>query len=291
MLHVSINGRTLVSRILIAGCGDIGSRLGALLSSDGHEVWGLRRSAAALPDPVRLIQADLTRSGDLEAIPEGIDAVVYTATPDSYDDRDYESAYVSGVATLMHALSGAGQVLRRFIFVSSTGVYGQDDGQWVDEVSPTAPGQFSGRRLLEGERLVLDAELPGLVVRFGGIYGPGRNRLLQRVRDGKPCQQTPPVYTNRIHRDDCVAVLHHLLMLDAPDPIYLGVDCEPSPQCEVMDWLASRMGVPRPPRKSAQSIDGARGSGKRCRNTRLVSSGYSFIYPSYRDGYAEILAG
>ena len=111
MLRVSSNRRTRVSRILIAGCGDIGSPLGVALSSDGHDVWGLRRSAAALPDPVRLIQADLTHSGDLQALPEGLDAVVYTATADSYHVRDYESAYVSGVATLMHALSAAGQVL------------------------------------------------------------------------------------------------------------------------------------------------------------------------------------
>ncbi len=293
MLAIQGTRRAIVSRVLVAGCGDIGARLGVQLSADGHEVWGLRRSAGELPAPMRLLQADLTVAGELVRLPEGIDAVVYTATADSYDDLAYESAYVRGPRTLLQALAAAGQMPRRIIFVSSTSVYAQDDGGWVDEDSPAESESFSGRRLMEGERVVLDGPLPAIVVRFGGIYGPGRNRLLERVRDGKPCRETPPLFTNRIHRDDCAATLRHLLMLDGPERIYLGVDCAPAPQCEVMDWLASRLGVSPPPRTSPADAarGGGRGSNKRCRNDRLLSSGYRFIYPTYREGYSAVLEG
>ena len=279
-----------MSRILIAGCGDIGSRLGVRLSGDGHEVWGLRRGAGGLPAEIHPVQADLTVPGELARLPRSLDSVIYTATADVHEDRAYASAYVHGVQNLLEALTAAGQTVRRFVFVSSTGVYGQDHGEWVDEDSPTQPERFSGRRVLEGERLVLEHAIPAVVVRFGGIYGPGRNRLLQRVRDGKPCRANPPVFTNRIHRDDCVAVLRHLLMLDRPEQVYLGVDSEPATQCEVMDWLASRIGVPAPPRMDAEPGTSSRGSNKRCRNNRLVSTGYRFVYPSFREGYEAVLA-
>ena len=280
-----------MSRILIAGCGDIGSALGVRLHADGHDVWGLRRSAQELPEGVQALQADLTKPDDLKRLPEGVDAVFYIVTPDAFDDRAYESVYVRGPENLLNAMAARGQPARRMIFVSSTSVYGQSNGEWVDESSATQPEQFSGRRLLEGERLVLGGSERGLIVRFGGIYGRGANRLLQQVRNGNPCQESPPLYTNRIHRDDCVAVLRHLLTLSEPEQIYLGVDSDPATQCAVMDWLAKQLDVPIPPRSVATAGRGDRArTSKRCRNARLLATGYRFLYPSFRDGYQAILA-
>jgi len=280
-----------MSRILIAGCGDVGSVLGQRLAGAGHEVFGLRRSAARLPAGIRPVRADLAEPGTLADLPPSIDSVVYLATADRYDDDAYHRAYVHGPRNLVAALAETQATLRRFVFVSSTGVYAQRAGEWVDESSPTEPVQFSGARLLEGERLVRCAPTPAVIVRFAGIYGPGRNRLQQRVIDAKPCQETPPLYTNRIHRDDCAAVLEHVLTLEAPDEVYIGVDCEPAPQCEVMDWLAAELGVAAPPRTDpADEAVAGRGSNKRCRNALLLASGYRFEYPSYREGYAKIIA-
>lgn len=279
-----------MSRVLVAGCGDVGSVLGARLVAAGDEVFGLRRSAAELPDGIEAVRADLAEPASLAGLPPAIESVVYLATADRYDAAAYERAYVRGPHNLIAALAKSGATLRRFVFVSSTGVYAQSAGEWVDEESPTEPVQFSGKRLLEGERLVRAESTGCVVVRFAGIYGPGRNRLLGRVIDGKPCQETPPYYTNRIHRDDCAAVLQHVLDLRAPEPIYVGVDCEPATQCAVMDWLAERLGVTPPPRIEQQGeSDAPRGSNKRCRNARLLASGYEFIYPTYREGYANII--
>jgi nucleoside-diphosphate-sugar epimerase len=233
----------------------------------------------------------MTNARDLDQLPEGIDAAFYIVTPDAFEDAAYEAAFVRGPRNLLRALISDRQSARRLIFVSSTSVYGQRAGEWVDETSQTAPPQFSGNRLLEGEHLVLESSIPGVVVRFGGIYGRNGNRLLQRVRDARPCQDTPPLYTNRIHYEDCVCVLHHLFDLQDPEKIYLGVDHEPAAQCVVMDWIAAQLGLPASPRAAPDDAGGGRRkTNKRCRNARLLSSGYRFVYPSFRDGYGALLA-
>jgi nucleoside-diphosphate-sugar epimerase len=126
------------------------------------------------------------------------------------------------------------------------------------------------------------------VVRFGGIYGPGRTRLIDSVRSGQArCE--PGLYTNRIHRDDCAGVLEHLLALAAPAPLYIGVDDEPALQCEVLRWLAQQLGVPPPVPSGAPDDSRRRGGNKRCCNARLRASGYRLLYPSYCEGYTALL--
>ncbi len=273
--------------VLIAGCGDVGTALGLDLAAAGYRVWGLRRDPTGLPPAIGPIAADLSRPETLATLPPGINQVVYAAAADGFSDAGYRAAYLDGVGNLLQAL--AGRPVRRFVFVSSTAVYGQGAGEWVDEASPTEPSGFSGQRVLEGEAAARSGPFPAVVVRFGGIYGPGRTRLIESVRRGEPCVEAPPRFTNRIHRDDCAGVLRHVLELQAPDPVYLGVDGAPAADCEVRDWLADRMGVARPGRVSDAAASPQRGN-KRCRNDRLVASGFRFRYPTYREGYAALLA-
>ncbi|MDN5872505.1 MAG: SDR family oxidoreductase [Nitrococcus sp.] len=273
-------------RVLIAGCGKIGTRLGEELASRGAEVWGLRRQGVRLPAPLRTLTADLCEPESLQAIPVGITRVYYLATPNAYTDEAYRMAYVDGLRNLLRVLTDQGQSPRRVIFVSSTAVYAQHAGEWVDETSATAPSAFSGQRLLEAERLLQLAHFPGLVVRFGGIYGPDRNAMIRKVRAGEPCNAAPEFYTNRIHEDDCVGVLRHLGQLSSPQSVYLAVDDAPCTQCELMDWLAEELGEPTPPRAKRSARTGS----KRCCNARLKASGYALRFPTYREGYGAMLA-
>lgn len=276
-------------RVLIAGCGKIGTRLGEKLASLGAEVWGLRRQLLRLPPPLRTLSADLNRPESLQAIPGGITQVYYLATPNAYTDEAYRLAYVEGLRNLLQVLAEQNQAPRRVIFVSSTAVYAQHTGEWVDETSLTAPTGFSGRRLLEAECLLHEGPFPGLTVRFGGIYGGGRNAMIRKVSAGEPCTAEPPLYTNRIHEDDCVGALRHLGRLVAPDTVYLAVDDAPCTQCELMDWLAEQLGRPKPPRAHAAPGTPRAGS-KRCCNARLKASGYTLRFPTYREGYRAMLA-
>ncbi len=275
-----------MGKTLIAGCGDVGIALGLRLASQGEEVWGLRRHPDRLPAPLRRFAADLTRPESLAGLPDDFEQLVYLTAADEFSDAAYRRAYVDGLDNLLHTLDGR-VALRRMIFVSSTGVYAQTNGEWVDETSSAQPRRFSGQRLREGEERALGSGGAATVVRFGGIYGPGRGDLIRRVLAGADCQSDPPLYTNRIHRDDCAGVLHHLLRLEAPAPLYLAVDDEPAPQCVVMGWLAERLGVPAPAHRAAD--EGQPRGNKRCRNRRLRDSGYRFEYPSYREGYQALL--
>lgn len=275
-----------MERILIAGCGDVGSRLGGLLARRGHQVWGLRRHPENLPEGIEPLAADLTDPATLQDLPPDLDLVFYTAAADGRSDEAYRQAYVDGVRHLLEALQESGQTPQRVVFTSSTGVYGQGDGSWVDETSPTEPESSTGRRVLEGEELVAEGPFPAVSLRLGGIYGPGRTRLLDRVRRGEAtCPEGPPVYTNRIHSEDAAAALAHLGFLENVEPCYVGVDRKPADLCEVLRFLARRLSA-APPRTSSEAP--RRGS-KRCSSRRLFDSGFRFVYPTYREGYGEMI--
>jgi nucleoside-diphosphate-sugar epimerase len=274
-------------RILIAGCGYVGSALGLTLASEGHHVFGLRRNPSRLPSGIKPIAADLSGEIPSEDLPADLDFVFYTASAGGSKDEAYKAAYVDGPGNIIQALNSRGEGLKRFFFVSSTGVYGQTGGEWVDESSETEPGNFSGRRLLEGERLVTQSSVPATVVRLAGIYGPGRTRSIERALQA-PKDAEPAVYTNRIHRDDCAGALRHLMQLREPEELYLGVDSEPMDRRTVADWLQPRLAGPLPASSSIASAQRRR-TNKRCSNFRLLDSGYEFLYPSFREGFGELL--
>jgi nucleoside-diphosphate-sugar epimerase len=280
--------------VLIAGCGYIGTALGSLLAAEGQTVWGLRRDPATLPSEIRPWAADLTSPDTLQTLPSAIDWVIYSAAPDTHDDTAYRSVYVDGLNNLLHALTVQQAHPRRVFLTSSTGVYGESSGAWVDETSPTEPREFGGIRLLEGERLLLNGPFPATVLRLGGLYGPGRASLIKQVRQGEIAwgDDETPVYFNRIHRDDAAGALRHLMMLPSPDPVYLGVDHEPTTLAVLLDWLADALGVaPTRPGESSKTRTARHPANKRCRNAKLVASGYTFRYPTFREGYAALLTG
>lgn len=263
-------------RLLIAGCGDLGNRLAARL--EGWQVHGLRRNVARLAPGISPVKADLSNPKSLEAAAGRWDAVVYTATPGDRSPQAYRQAYVDGMRELLRRIDTP-----RLVMVSSTAVFGQDQGEWVDESSPTQRARFNGEILLEAENLAHEAG--GLVIRFSGIYGPGRDYLVRQVRAGPVgCRRDPPIWTNRIHSEDCAAALAHLLELARPEPLYLASDAEPAPRWDVLEWLALRLGVEGP----FEQADDA-GQGKRVRADRLISSGFALQYPDYRAGYEELL--
>lgn len=278
-----------MSRVLVAGCGYVGTALGRELAARGDRVFGLRRDPSRLPREIVPVAADLADPRTLAALPDA-DAVVYAASAGEHSEAAYRAAYVDGLANLIAALAAGGRAPRRLLFVSSTAVYAQESGEWVDEESPAEPEHWSGRILLEAEALARRCAPEAVVVRCGGIYGPGRTRLVDRARRGATYPAGAPRWTNRIHRDDCAGVLAHLLRLPNPEPLYLGVDDEPASLEEVLRWLAARVGAPEPCAVAASDDDARHErSNKRCSNARLRASGYAFRFPTFREGYAALI--
>lgn len=271
-------------RVLIAGCGDVGTRLGIKLSAQGAQVFGLRRTINQLPTGIHRIAADLTDPGTLKQLPR-CDWLFYTAAAGHPDPEIYHRIYVEG---LHHLLAALPHPPKHLFLTSSSRVYAQSGHEWVDEQSATEPDSENGRILLAGEQQALQGPIPATVVRFSGIYGPGRDHLQRRVQAGIAAPASPLHYSNRIHSDDCAGVLEHLLRLAAEgqalQPVYLASDDAPTPIHEVMEWLAERMGVVIHQRQPIR-----RGGSRRCSNHLLRASGYRFIYPDFRRGYAGLL--
>lgn len=275
-----------MANILIAGCGDIGCRLGKSLAEQSHTVHAIRRDVSQIPEDIMPIQADLF--GQLPEFEQTFDYVYYIVAAKSHNDVAYYQAYVLGLKHLIEALSKQATLPKRLFFISSTSVFGQSDGEEVTEASPTEGKTFSSKRLLEAEAVLQNSDIPGTVIRFGGIYGPGRTHLIDLVQQGKAhCMEG--VYSNRIHTDDCVGVLQHLMQQDDLAPLYIGVDNEPTQTCEVYEWLAEQLSVSDIEHIEPTENSRAQRSNKRLSNALIRSTGYEFKYPTFREGYQAVL--
>jgi nucleoside-diphosphate-sugar epimerase len=272
-------------RVLLAGCGDVGMRVAQRLVARGDEVWALRRTTRARGDDgIRWLSADLTRPESLHELPEGMSQLVYLPTPDRRDRAAYQETFVDGLRNLL--ASPACISLRRALLVSSSAVYGDHHGGWVDESTPAAPAGFNGEILLDAERVLADARCTSIVLRLAGLYGPGRTSLLERLRAGQVrAPRSSRHWANRIHVDDAAAAIVHLLQLADPLPMYLGVDNTPLPLDTLYDHLAGLMGTPL-----ADDGPSPMGIGsKRLSNQRLRDSGFALTWPDARSGYEALL--
>lgn len=291
---IQVEIETSVQKVLVAGCGYVGTPLAARLAADGLQVWGLRRSVEPLPAGVCPLRADLTRPLESAGFPSGLDAVVYClARGRGEPSQGYRQVFVEAQQRLMDRVARTSPGLRRWLFVSSTAVYEEHHGGWVDETSPTNPGSEAGQVMLEAEAVARAAPGRSVVVRFSGIYGPGRSRLVRGLREGSlPAHEGPDRWLNQIHRDDCVGVLRHVLHGPEPAALVVASDEEPALRSVVLAWLARRMGV-APPEPDGSRATGPRSEGrgsKRVTSARLRASGYRFRFPTYREGYEQVLS-
>jgi nucleoside-diphosphate-sugar epimerase len=280
-----------MARILVVGSGDIGGGLAKKMVASGHTVWGMRRSDREIGSGVTTISADVSDMETLiDQIPKDLDYVIYSVASPDFSEEGYDTYYVHGIVHIMALLTQMHQSLKRFFFVSSTSVYPHHDGSWVDEATEVEPTAFAGRKMREAELKLLESDFKSTVVRFSGIYGPGRTRMINQAQSGAHCDPKPDVWTNRIHRDDCIGALEFLIDKDisgAPlDSLYLASDPKPVPLFEIFEWLKDRIGDAEPDHDVPEV---SRRGSKRCSSQRLMDLGYKFKYKTYRRGYDEIL--
>lgn len=279
-----------MANILIIGCGSLGLALAEQLLAAGHQVTGLRRNPPPATTALRFICGDIANAADLAQLPTDFDSVYFIVSPDGRDNADsYRAIYDTGLNQLL-AHFAAAQAHPQWLLVSSTSVYAQNHGEWVDEHSTAEPDNANSQLIRLAEQKLLALNPHNLVVRFSGIYGPGREYLLRMAKTAPAIQHTPPYYTNRIHQDDCVAVLafllaQHLAGVVLPQVI-LASDDDPASQWEVISWLAEQLRSPAP---SAKIMAATAGQNKRCNNSCLKALGYQFRYPSYKDGYLALI--
>lgn len=276
--------------IIFVGCGKLSQRVAQKLPATQWQCFGVRRTIDELPTGIKPVQADITQTALPACWPtEALDYVVIAVAPGERNQAAYERVYVEGQRNLYQWLAHSQQQPKRVFFVSSTAVYGQSAGEWVDEQSITAPERWSGKVLLQAEQLALSSGLPATVVRLAGIYGGQRQAFLRRVRQGYHADGCSNRFTNRIHEQDAAQLLSHLLEQDRLgnrlQDVYLGVDDLPVEQAEVVGWLQEQLGV----HSVAQNQLKQAGSSKRCSNARAKAAGWQPRYADYRQGYAELL--
>ena len=270
--------RRLHGRVLVAGCGYVGSALARLLHAQGWEVVGLTRTPASAQalgnEPFRVLACDLA---DREALASlgAFDAVVDCVSSSRGGADDYRRVYLEGARDLREAFPAA-----RLIFCSSTSVYAQEDGATVTEASPAEPSRETGQILRAAEALVLAAE--GTVARLGGIYGPERWALREKFLEGRAViEGDGRRFINAIHRADAASALSFLLT--QPPGIYNVADDAPTPQREAYAVLAEHFHRPLPP-NAPPDLECKRGwTHKAVSNAKLRALGWKPIYPSFRD--------
>lgn len=268
----------LHGRVLVAGCGYLGSALARLLHAQGWQVVAVTRTQASAQklenEPFRVVACDLADRDALAAL-GAFEAVVDCASSGRGGAEAYRRVYLEGARALREAFPAA-----RLIFCSSTSVYAQEDGATVTEASPAEPSRETGQILRDAERFVLAAG--GTVARLGGIYGPERWALREKFLEGRAViEGDGGRFINAIHRADGASALSFLLI--QPPGIYNVVDDAPTPQREAYAVLAEHFHRPLPP-VAAPDLERKRGwTHKAVSNAKLRALGWTPIYPSFRD--------
>jgi nucleoside-diphosphate-sugar epimerase len=273
--------------VLIVGCGFVGLPLAQSFASSGwttHAITASKASAASLHRESFAVHAiDIAEATEFEDLPErSFDVVIHCASSGRGEAGDYARVFFNGVQNLMTHLE-----YRRLIFTSSTSVYAQIDGSWVDESASAEPVRETGQILRKTEELVIGTG--GTVARLAGLYGPGRCAPLEKLLQGKAIIQEDGTRTmNTLHQLDAARALHFLAGT-AGNGLFNVVDNQPVTEMDWFQFVCHRLNKPLP---STGPRDPNRKRGwtnKRVSNQKLRSLGWDPIYPTFKEGLAQIL--
>lgn len=273
-----------MQNILIIGQGDIGLPVTNKLAQESVNVTGLARRERqdyALNKNAQFIQADALTLTAHQL--QGFTHIAIIVTPDEYSTEGYHNSYL---AINQHLASLAAELsnLQRIVFISSTGVYGQDNGEWIDEETiPTMPKREASQVILQAEQALQQGfSEKAIIIRPSGIYG--RERLM-RVRKAKEPNKEPiaaGAWTNRIMDSDLVNIIVKVLMIKSARPIYIASDYLPVTSFELTTWLCEQLGE-APPKLDDNNTAM---TGKRLHSNIPLAW---LSYPDWQVGYEDIL--
>lgn len=270
-------------KILIIGCGYIGLPLALRLKERGDEVTGWVHSTASAEALVehelrRVIVGNVGHSKVWKTVDKDYDVVVHCASSGRGNSEAYEQVFLAGMMNIHEHLP-----IARQLFVSSTSVYGQAQGEWVTELSVADPEAETGRILRMAEGVALTGH--ALVVRSSGIYGPGRGVLFEKFKRGEAViEGDGSRWMNQIHQHDLVSAIEHLISTGDIGQIYNVTDDAPVTQKDFYKWCSEFLGKPLPP-YGPVNLNRKRGlTNKRVSNAKLKGTGWKPAFPSFREG-------
>lgn len=281
---------------LIFGCGYLGRRVAERWVAAGDRVVAVTRSKknaeAFSTAGIESLVANVTLPETLTQLPES-DTLLFAVGYDRSADASIHEVYAEGFARVLEAVPAATQ---RVVYISTTGVYGDADGDWVDEQTPPAPSRDGGKASLAAEQ-VLAASPWGdrsSALRLAGIYGPDRLPYLAKLKAGEPLAASPGGWLNLVHVDDAATATLAAADAASAHAVVCVSDGSPPLRADYYAEVARWLGAPTPtfvdPPSGSPRAARATAS-KRVRNTVLTGNlCVQLAYPTYREGLAAILA-
>ena len=281
-------------RTLIIGCGYTGETLGERLSSKGHEVTGICRNntnnARLTELGILPLNLDITKTSEIQKIPNDYNNVIISVSSSRGGLDAYKNVFGQGIINISNWLRTQSSI-NSTVFISSTSVYRETKGEWVNEDNNNPPSNPTSKALWNAEQIVTKTGKPTTILRSSGIYGPERGYLFNQYMKGiAKIDGKGERFINMVHRNDLVEAI--IKSLSKPGGTYNITDDEPVTQFEFFKWLSSTTGRPMPP--NAPPIDPA--TRKRGITNKRVSNylfkqkfGYNYIYPTFREGLTEEL--
>ncbi|GAB5402671.1 MAG: SDR family oxidoreductase [Aureliella sp.] len=286
------------SRLLIVGCGYVGKRVAALATAAGYEVFALTRGESRCSELRSAGCEPIVGSWHSPETLRGLHAVdkVLVAIPHREESELGEETHAVGLSQLRSAVeaqTSPGKVACRWIYLSTTGVFGECDGEVLNEDSPVSPTRIGPRIAVAAERwLAANLATDSTTIRLAGIYGPDRIPLAAKLRAGEPLSVPLSGYLNLVHVDDISQVVLHAFEHPLAGSTYLLSDGQPVMRREFYEELARLCGVstPRFTEPAEGDAKSRRATSKRIDPSRIVAeTGYHFSYPSYREGLPQSL--
>jgi nucleoside-diphosphate-sugar epimerase len=285
---------------LIIGCGYLGRRTGAILRQAGERVLGTVRSAARAAEIAGLgiepVIADVLERSSMRVWP-AVDRLLYCVGFDRAAGFSMRTVYVDGLQNVLDELPRS---VTRFVYASSTGVYGQTNGEWVDEESPACPRHESGMVCLAAEERVRawagtrEGSVSAIILRFAGLYGPDRVVRSAMLERGQAIPGDPDKFLNLIHVDDAARAAAAALSRELCDPMVTVADDRPVTRREYYSRTAALLGAPEPRFEppAPGSLDAARdATSKRVQNRRMKAQLLtSLTYPDITTGLPAALS-
>jgi nucleoside-diphosphate-sugar epimerase len=295
-LLVPIGFSSLNKSVVIFGCGYIGLELARQCIGSGWSVTAFTRNSQTARQAEEMGARSITgtlQSDEWWSLLDGsYDHVVNCVGAASPTLEGYQQSYLDGMHSITGWLNQNGGMPENLIFTSSSSVYPQADGALVDEESDTSGASPRGQILLEAEKVCLSVAKKqakqSSVIRFSGLYGPGRHLLVDKIRREEPMSGSPDRFLNLIHRQDAVSALLAIMQTNIGTGIFNACDGQHATRGEIARWVAQKVGVGIPRFIDA---DEDRGSHRRVDNTKLRrETGWTPEYPDFQSGYQDFLA-
>lgn len=266
-------------KVLIIGCGKLGTRLAEILNAEGHQIWALKRHPEHLPSFINPLQGDLSYPPEIEWTV--FDLIYVVISPDQRDRLAYQELYEVKFPALVRILRNQLKPSQTIIFVSSTHIYSENQGNWINHKTEARAYDYRSQALLTAEKSLLDSNKLIRIVRFSGLYDQNATFIFNQLQAGK--LENAGDYSNRIHREDAARFLAYLTTYSGNETEFLASDNEPVKKGVLISWLADQCGLPQPQFEKNQI------SGKRCDNRSMLDSGFVLVYPNYQAGYRTLI--